>query len=65
MIQDVYNLGSFIMFLGVRRNPQTNTCPLKAIKQERQEQEATARDLFVYCFVCHKSYKAKKKNLII
>ena len=32
MTQDVYNLVSFIMFLGVRRNPQTNICSLKAIK---------------------------------
>ena len=38
--QDVYNLGSFIMFLNVRRNPQTNICPLKAIKRVD-----TAKDL--------------------
>ena len=38
--QDVNNLGSFIMFLGLRRNPQTHICPLKAIKHVD-----TARDL--------------------
>ena len=56
MIQDVYNLGSFIMFLGVRRNPQANTCPLKAIKHVTRQEIY----LFIVLFAISRTKQKRK-----